>query len=394
MYIHQDGKTNIIHGDCFDPEVMNAVRAKKPTVGFLNPPYKSNKKKDTDELAFILNNLECLVDGGMGIAIVPMSCAIGNSIGTLAFKKELLKKHTLEAVLSMPGELFFNSNVNEVTCVMVFTAHKPHPQDKETYFGYYKNDGFVKRKINGRTDALNKWAAIKHTWLSNFMNKKAIPGFSVNRSVCYDTEWSAENFMETDYSLLREANFIDTLHGYATFLFGNKLVSEVAEKAFLTEKIKLDIEAWEYCDLTSLFTVKGSTTTSLLDLEEYGRGKYPYVTTQATNNGVAGFFDFFSEDGNVLTVDSAVLGYTAYQPSPFSASDHVEKLIPLFGMNKYSALFIVTIMNGEQFRFNYGRKANQIRIRKMAIKLPIKKGKPDFAFMEAYIKSLPYSGSI
>lgn len=55
MYIHQDGKTNIINGNCFDEKVITEIKTKKPTVGFLNPPYKSNKKTDTDELEFILN---------------------------------------------------------------------------------------------------------------------------------------------------------------------------------------------------------------------------------------------------------------------------------------------------------------------------------------------------
>ena len=49
MYIHQDGKTNIINGSCFDEEVIEEIKAKRPTVVFLNPPYKSNKKTDTDE---------------------------------------------------------------------------------------------------------------------------------------------------------------------------------------------------------------------------------------------------------------------------------------------------------------------------------------------------------
>ena len=50
MYIHQDGKTNIINGNCFDKEIISDVKSKKPTVGLLNPPYKSDKKNDTDEL--------------------------------------------------------------------------------------------------------------------------------------------------------------------------------------------------------------------------------------------------------------------------------------------------------------------------------------------------------
>ena len=57
MYIHQDGKTNIINGNCFDENVMKEVKKQKPTVGFLNPPYKGDKKNDIEEFEFILNNL-------------------------------------------------------------------------------------------------------------------------------------------------------------------------------------------------------------------------------------------------------------------------------------------------------------------------------------------------
>ena len=129
-------------------------------------------------------------------------------------------------------------------------------------------------------------------------------------------------------------------------------------------------------------------------MEEYGNGKYPYVTTQATNNGIDGFFDFYSEDGNVLTADSAVLGYCSYQALSFSASDHVEKLIPKFKMNKYVAMFLTTILNLEQYRYNYGRKCSQDRMKKISIKLPSKNENPDFEYMENYIKSLSYSSSL
>lgn len=226
MYIHQDGKTNIINGSCFDEEVIEQVKAKKPTVGFLNPPYKSSKKTDTDELEFILNNLECLVDGGICVAIVPMQSALAQSGKVLELKKKLLERHTLEAVLSMPDELFFNSKVNVVSCIMIFTAHKPHPNHKETYFGYYKDDGFVKRKNKGRIDAYGKWQIIKEKWLSNFINRKNEPGFSVNRVVTADMEWAAEAYMETDYSNLEDDNFEDTILNYVIFLHSSKLLDK------------------------------------------------------------------------------------------------------------------------------------------------------------------------
>jgi len=171
-------------------------------------------------------------------------------------------------------------------------------------------------------------------------------------------------------------------------------VNTVNSQPIINKKLNLNVAKWKEFKLTFLFDIKGSKTTSILELEKYGKGKYPYVTTQATNNGVEGFFNYYTEEGNVLTVDSAVIGYTSYQPLPFSASDHVEKLIPRFKMNRYVALFLVTILNLEQYRYNYGRKSSQTRIRGMKIKLPVKNGNPDFEFMENYIKRLPYSSSI
>lgn len=171
-------------------------------------------------------------------------------------------------------------------------------------------------------------------------------------------------------------------------------VNTLKENNIVKKNFKLYTDNWEFFNLNTLFDISGSVTTSILELEEYGVGEYPYVTTQATNNGVEGFYNFSTEKGDVLTVDSAVLGYSSYQPKDFSASDHVEKLMPKFKINKYIAIFLVTILNLEQYRYNYGRKCSQSRMKQTKIKLPAKNGKPDFNFMENFIKSLPYSNNI
>lgn len=165
--------------------------------------------------------------------------------------------------------------------------------------------------------------------------------------------------------------------------------------SLLRGDIRLKDFKWHEYSILGLFDIKGTTTTTITELQSFGEGPYPYVTTQATNNGVEGFYNFFTEEGGVLTVDSAVLGYCSYQPDNFSASDHVEKLIPKFGINKYSATFIATIINREQYRYNYGRKSSQKRLKTSKIQLPWKDDlTPDFELMEKYIKSLPYSSSL
>ena len=161
------------------------------------------------------------------------------------------------------------------------------------------------------------------------------------------------------------------------------------------EKMKLNTQDWKWFNYTDLFRISGSKTTPLEELETYGKGKYPYVTTQAVNNGVEGYYNYCTEKGGVLTVDSAVLGYCSYQENDFSASDHVEVLTPLFEMNRYIAIFLVTLINKEQYRYSYGRKCSQIKLRNSKIKLPVTaEGKPDWQFMEDYIKSLPFSKNI
>lgn len=394
MFIHQDGKTSILNGDCFDKEIISKVKTYNPTVGLLNPPYKADKKKDTEELEYVLNNLECLEQGGKLAAIVPMQSALAQSGKIFELKKKLLEQHTLEAVLSMPNELFFNSNTSVVSCIMLFTAKRPHPSNKKTFFGYFKDDGFVKRRKGGRIDAYGKWESIKEKWIKAYINKENIAGLSVNKIVGAKDEWCAEAYMETDYKKVSEEDFSETILNFVTYKLGNKKILNVAQKPILKKTYSLNVSSWKLFKLDDLFQITGSTTTPVLELEEYGKGEYPYVTTQATNNGVGSFYNFYTEEGEVLTVDSAVLGYCSYQPYNFSASDHVEKLIPKFKMNKYVAMFLVTIINQEQYRYNYGRKCSQERMKKGSIKLPSKNENPDWEFMENYIKSLPYSSNL
>lgn len=168
----------------------------------------------------------------------------------------------------------------------------------------------------------------------------------------------------------------------------------IKNDSLLRKQIALDTFNWRFFNLGSLFDIKGSTRTPLSELEEIGAGDFPYVTTQATNNGIEGLYDHYTEKGGVLTVDSAVIGYCSYQQRNFSASDHVEKLIPKFEMNEYIAMFLVTILNKEQYRYNYGRKCSIDRMKRISIKLPTNNGMPDWQFMEDYMKSLPYSSSL
>lgn len=220
MIFRGDGKANLYQGDCFKPEFVAEITARRPNIGMVNPPYSQGNTKDNSELhelAFVDNMLGMLTKGGLGIAIVPISCATSPNL----YKKVLLKKHTLEAVMSMPIDLF--NKVGVVTCVMVFTAKVPHQEsNKETWFGYWRDDGFVKTKHLGRVDLDGKWADIRDHWVDSFRNRKVIPGQSVSCKVSADDEWVAEAYMETDYDALTAMDFEKVLRNYAIFQLMNE----------------------------------------------------------------------------------------------------------------------------------------------------------------------------
>lgn len=155
--------------------------------------------------------LDGLRQNATGIAIVPMSLAVAPH----PLRERLLGEHRLEAVMSMPDDLFHPVGV--VTCIMVFTAHVPHANDDrhKSWFGYWKDDGFRKDKIRGRIPT-ERWPGIKEEWLDMFMRTES-PGKSVWKKVDANDEWCAEAYLETDYSTLDENDFERDVKKYIMF---------------------------------------------------------------------------------------------------------------------------------------------------------------------------------
>jgi len=223
MMIRGDGKANIYYDSCFD--LVDEIKKYKPTVGFLNPPY-SKKKEPAKEINFIVNNLESLEVNSTCIAIVPISCAIDDPL-----KEKLLEKHTLEAVMSMPEDLFHDSKAGTVTCIMVLKAHVPHEQsNRKTWLGYWRDDGFVKRKVVGRIDYFNRWIDVKKKWVDAFLNREEIKGFSLMKKLTPEDEWCAEAYFQTDYKEIKKNEFEDYFKRYLTYKLINSFEDEESEE--------------------------------------------------------------------------------------------------------------------------------------------------------------------
>ncbi len=211
MIIRQDGKSNIYKGDCFNTDIVREIKSKNINIGLINPPYSQT---DKCELEFVEQLLEVLTVGGTGVVVVPMSCAIGTKFKEV--RERLFKKHTLKAVFSMPDDIFYPTGTNP--CVMVWEAHNPHDIKQETFFGYCKNDGFVKRKKIGRIDYYGTWNEIEKQWLKLYRNRDVMDGLSARQAVKHSDEWLCEAYMKTDYSSLTQDDFQKTVNDYLAYL--------------------------------------------------------------------------------------------------------------------------------------------------------------------------------
>lgn len=212
MIIHGDGKSNIWQGDCF--RLINKVtEINIPNVALLNPPY--NDVSSIDELVFIENALSILQKNGIAIAIIPMRCALYTKGAGLEIKKRLLTSHTLDAVMSMPDDLFYPKGV--VCCIMIFKAHVPHDERKKTWFGYWKDDGHIKVKHRGRQDTKDEWLHIKSRWVDTYKNREVITGESITRNIKAEDEWCAEAYLETDYSKITSYDFEKVVRDFVLF---------------------------------------------------------------------------------------------------------------------------------------------------------------------------------
>jgi hypothetical protein len=202
----------------------------RPIVGMINPPYSllnnANKKSKTgskqsgqSELDFVYSMLEYLDVGGIGIAIVPMSCA--SSSDDKYMRERLLEKHTLLATMTMPKKLFQDSKVGTQTCIMVFKAHIKHRDSNNNVFlARWLDDGLVTVPHSGRYDKNNQWLAFKNEWLRQ-MKGMAIPDNTIylRRELSAKDEWLAEAYVETDYSEISEQTFENQLKKYSLYKY-------------------------------------------------------------------------------------------------------------------------------------------------------------------------------
>lgn len=159
----------------------------------------------------------------------------------------------------------------------------------------------------------------------------------------------------------------------------------------------LGVETWKDFCLGDYFDIKkGKRLTS----DDQTEGITPYIGAIDSNNGIANYIGQDAiHDGNTISLSyNGSVGEAFYQPKPFWATDDVNVLYFReengVAFNKHIALFVCAVLRQEKYRYSYGRKWVLESMKSTIIKLPEKSGKPDWLYMENYMKSLPYGDRI
>ena len=154
--------------------------------------------------------------------------------------------------------------------------------------------------------------------------------------------------------------------------------------------LQLTDREWRTFNIGALFRVKRPKTRVE---SQYLAGNSPFVASGAVNNGVTGFYQATSEEqldkGNCITV-SPVDGTAFWQSSDFLGRGGAGSAILLLYndfLNKYSGIFMTRMIQKTCSKYSYGNMGNQKNIVREVVMLPVDNaGKPDYAFMEQYIR--------
>ena len=202
MLIHSDGNSNIRQGSCF--ALADWIKEAKPNVILMNPPYNGqrihlpksyvdtwarDKKEDPSKglyfVKYIADTLNSINHQAKLAVLLPVACAIGTSGEIARLKSEILEENTLDAVFTLPNEIFY-PGASASACCMVFKIGIKHTDisNPDTFFAYCKDDGFKKKKNLGRVEQVDsttgksRWVEIEKEWIELYRNRRSVDGLS------------------------------------------------------------------------------------------------------------------------------------------------------------------------------------------------------------------------
>lgn len=216
MILRGDGKSNL-HNLDFLKQNPSQLQQKQCTVGMMNPPYSQGSKTNPNlyEISFTEHLLNSMVEGGRVAVIVPQSSFTGKTKEEQAVKDSILKKHTLEGVITLNKNTFYGVGTNP--CIAIFTAGIPHDKNHICQFINFEDDGYEVSKHIGLVETASAKDKRQHL-LDVWRGAEAPSKFCVRTTIEAEDEWLHAFYYFND-EIPTEADFERTMADYLTFEF-------------------------------------------------------------------------------------------------------------------------------------------------------------------------------
>jgi type I restriction enzyme M protein len=419
MIFRGDGKNNIVEGDCFQKylnltrknEVNTAkycsgeIEDRKPPVSrvLMNPPF-ALKTNDEKELKFVEHGLKQMHNGGLLFSILPRSAMVKQG-KYRQYRKDLLAKNTLLAVINFPEDVFYPVGVQ--TCGVVVKKGIPHDYSRNVLWIQLKTDGLLKSKgkrlpSSRTTNEVEEKQELIKTFIANPRirtdnikeTQKACPIetsddlLELLPEVYLDEKRPSENNMRDRVE--------QTLREAVSFMIKDNRIQDfqanIMDAHFFREiKRTNNTPALKEISITDIF--KHPIKTGDYHVSgELDSGDIPLVSCSAVNNGFEGKFDvpLSQTIKNAITIasDGQPLA-TYFHYYPFVAKDNVIIGIPKRDYKFTTMLFFATQLNELKWRFSYGRKCYLNKIHKIKIFIPFHNSNIDENYIEYLFKTSP-----
>lgn len=360
MILRGDGSTGVHRGDCFTSEEFPVGKA---TVLLTNVPFP-HAKTDTPPERFVERGLEGLQRKGRAGLIVPRSLLNKRDKGP--WRSSILEKHTLDAVIVLPDELF-EPYASSYSAIVNFTKGVSHQKDHAVFFARIENDGFRIRKgtrLPCEGEQLSKVLAAYRT-------RKTVPG------LCGWATLSDEGWDPGAYIPAREMSE-DEIASEAGVLVRSQAAFVVAHSTELAAMLAAvdsgELKPEVYKRKPTVITSKKGTIGDFFEItygqkalhskERLSPGKSLVISSSGIDNGCYGFFDFdkLIAPPFVTVPSTGSIGRAHVQKWPCGVTDDCLILTPKKDVPNELMFVAAAVVRHERWRFNYGRKITPARI--------------------------------
>ncbi|MEN9481553.1 MAG: hypothetical protein RLZZ298_2948 [Pseudomonadota bacterium] len=373
MILRGDGKSGIASEDVFHA-------TKYPNelcdVALMNPPFP-HKATDVPPQEFIKKALEALHTRGKLSVIIPTSLIVKKSFAS--WRKSLLEKHTLKAVIQLPDETF-QPFASATTSILLIEKGVPHNGEGLTSFVRIHYDGLTLKKgvRIPRKDGKNQLGQA----VSAVLNKSSIPGFAGTAAITGGMEWSPGAYIPSGIAEETELrSSIDELtRRYVSFY--TRYAAEVANQRTMVEAG--DLTANHYRKMLSNKRIKNAKDLSSMPgtIGEYfdifygqkelhsrdgiAPGETLIISPTEQYNGTYGWLSFKNliKPPFVTVAQTGSIGEAFVQTEPCGVNDDCLILLPKEGKEVSDAMLFTAaaVIRLEKWRFSYGRKLTPSRI--------------------------------